>query len=201
MIDAGLPTPLTELIEQFSKLPGVGRKTATRYALFLIRAKPATISGLAETIATLPERIFECSRCRNYADSTLCRFCSDHTRNDRKLCVVEDPLDLLALEQSGGFDGRYFVLHGVLSPIDGIGAAELRLGDLRALVAQHPVEEVIVATNASMEGDATASEIARLLSESGCTVTRLARGLATGGDIEFVDAQTLSLALSGRRQL
>ena len=201
MIDAQLPLPLRELIERLTALPGVGPKTATRYAMFLLRSHPATASSLAAAIGNLNEQVFECSICRNYADSQSCRYCTDPDRQDRSLCVVEDPLDLLALEQSGGFAGRYFVLHGVLSPIDGVGPADLHFSRLRDLVRARQVEEVIVATNASIEGDATASEIARQLAGDGCRITRLARGLATGGDIEFVDARTLALALEARRPL
>lgn len=199
MLDAQLPGPLRELIERFTALPGVGAKTATRYAMHLLRSHPGTAASLATAIGDLREQVYECSTCRNYADAQRCRYCTDPDRRDRSLCVVEDPLDLLALEQSGSYDGRYFVLHGVLSPIDGVGPSELQLGRLRDLVAERSVAEVIVATNASIEGDATASEIARLLAGDGCRVTRLARGLATGGDIEFVDSRTLAMAFEARR--
>ena len=199
MLDAQLPGPLRELIERFTALPGVGAKTATRYAMHLLRSHPGTAASLAAAIGNLSDQVFECSVCRNYADSQCCRYCTDPDRQDRVLCVVEDPLDLLALEQSGSYEGRYFVLHGVLSPIDGVGPADLQLGRLRDLVRERAVAEVIVATNASIEGDATASEIARQLQDDACRVTRLARGLATGGDIEFVDARTLAMALEARR--
>jgi recombination protein RecR len=199
VLDAQLPGPLRELIERFTALPGVGAKTATRYAMYLLRSHPGTAAALAAAIGNLSDQVFECAICRNYADSHCCRYCTDPDRQDRVLCVVEDPLDLLALEQSGGYDGRYFVLHGVLSPIDGVGPTDLHLGRLGELVRERAVAEVIVATNASIEGDATASEIARQLESDGCRVTRLARGLATGGDIEFVDARTLAMALEARR--
>ena len=201
MLDAQLPGPLRELIERFTALPGVGAKTATRYAMHLLRSHPGTAAALAAAIGNLSDQVFECSTCRNYADERRCRYCTDPDRRDRELCVVEDPLDLLALEQSGSYEGRYFVLHGVLSPIDGVGPAELQISRLRGLVRERGVEEVIVATNASIEGDATASEIARQLERDGCRVTRLARGLATGGDIEFVDARTLAMAFEARRPL
>ena len=199
MLDAQLPGPLRELIERFTALPGVGAKTATRYAMYLLRSHPGTAAALASAIGNLSDQVFECSVCRNYADSQRCRYCTDPDRQDEVLCVVEDPLDLLALEQSGSYEGRYFVLHGVLSPIDGVGPADLHLGRIRELVRERAVAEVIVATNASIEGDATASEIARQLEGDSCRVTRLARGLATGGDIEFVDARTLAMALEARR--
>lgn len=199
MLDAQLPGPLRELIERFTALPGVGAKTATRYAMYLLRSHPGTSAALAAAIGNLNDQVFECAICRNYADSRCCRYCADPDRQDRVLCVVEDPLDLLALEQSGGYEGRYFVLHGVLSPIDGVGPSDLQLSRLGELVRERAVTEVIVATNASIEGDATASEIARQLDGDGCRVTRLARGLATGGDIEFVDARTLAMALEARR--
>ena len=176
MIDAQLPLPLRELIERLTALPGVGPKTATRYAMFLLRSHPATTTALASAIGNLSEQVFECSTCRNYADSEHCRYCTDPGRQDRALCVVEDPLDLLALEQSGSYEGRYFVLHGVLSPIDGVGPVDLQFARLRNLVRERGVQEVIVATNASIEGDATASEIARQLAGDGCRITRLARG-------------------------
>ncbi len=201
MIDSGLPAPLRDLIHNLSQLPGVGTKTATRYALHLLRSQPTAVAALAEAVAAIPNSIFECSVCRNYTDEQICRFCTDSARDGDQLCVVEDPLDLLALEHSGGYDGRYFVLHGVLSPIDGVGPDELRLPKLAHLVVERSVREVIVATNASMEGDATASEIARILGSHDCQITRLARGLATGGDIEFVDARTLALAIEARRQI
>lgn len=145
--------------------------------------------------------IVRCSQCLNFADQEPCVICADGTRDSTVLCVVEEPLDLLAIERSGGFKGHYHVLHGVISPLDGVGPDDLSIDDLVRRVQKKPISEVIVATNASLEGDATAMEIRQRLSVTNTRVTRLARGLATGGDIEYVDASTIAQALEGRSDL
>ncbi len=156
---------------------------------------------LGTAIASLHDGIQTCERCRNFADTNPCVICQDPTRNVALLCVVEDPLDLVAIENSGGFDGLYHVLHGTISPLEGIGPDDLTIDLLVRRVGQERIGEVVIATNATIEGDATAMEIGQRLSDLGVRVTRLARGLATGGDIEYVDAATIAQALEGRREL
>ena len=196
-----LPRPIARLIEELARLPTIGPKTAQRLAFFLLRAPAPRVSALAAAVGGLRDGVHTCQRCRNYADHDPCVICTDSTRNRNLLAVVEDPLDLLAIERSGGFQGIYHVLHGVISPLDGVGPADLKLDALVQRVRDERIGEVIVATNASIEGDATAMEIRQRLAGVGVRVTRLARGLATGGDIEYVDAATIAQALEGRREI
>ena len=196
-----LPRPIARLIEELARLPTIGPKTAQRLAFFLLRAPAPRVSALAVAVGGLRDGVHTCRRCRNYADHDPCVICTDSARTSSLLAVVEDPLDLLAIERSGGFQGIYHVLHGVISPLDGVGPADLKLDALVQRVRDERIGEVIVATNASIEGDATAMEIRQRLAGVGVRVTRLARGLATGGDIEYVDATTIAQALEGRREI
>ncbi len=196
-----LPRPIARLIEELARLPTIGPKTAQRLAFFLLRAPAPRVSALAAAVGGLRDGVYTCRRCRNYADHDPCVICTDPARNGNLLAVVEDPLDLLAIERSGGFQGIYHVLHGVISPLDGVGPSDLKLDALVHRVRDERIGEVIVATNASIEGDATAMEIRQRLAGADVRVTRLARGLATGGDIEYVDAATIAQALEGRREI
>jgi len=196
-----VPRPITRLIEEFGRLPTIGPKTAQRLAFFLLRAPAAQVSALGAAVSGLREHVVSCTRCGNYADQDPCAICRDPARDQQLLCVVEDPLDLLAIERSGGFNGVYHVLHGVIAPLDGVGPDELNLSALAERVRREGLREVIVATNASIEGDATAAYINGLLDMDSLLVTRLARGLARGGDIEYVDAATIAMALEGRSRV
>ena len=200
MADA-LPRAVTRLIDEFARLPTVGPKTAQRLAFFLLRRSSSQALTLGTAIATLHEGIQTCERCRNFADVNPCAICQDPTRNSALICVVEDPLDLVAVENSGGFQGLYHVLHGTISPLEGIGPDDLTIDLLVRRAGREGIGEIVVATNATIEGDATAMEIRQRLNDLGVRVTRLARGLATGGDIEYVDAATIAQALEGRREI
>lgn len=196
-----LPRSIGRLIEELGRLPTIGPKTAQRLAFFLLRAQPSQSQGLGAAILDLRNGVVRCQKCLNFADRDPCVICADEGRDSAILCVVEEPLDLLAIERSGGFKGRYHVLHGVISPLDGVGPDDLSIEALVSRVQADSIGEVIVATNASIEGDATAMEIRQRLAATPIRVTRLARGLATGGDIEYVDAATIAQALEGRREL
>jgi recombination protein RecR len=196
-----LPRSILQLITELARLPTIGTKTAQRLAFFLVRSPESQALNLGKAVASLHEGITTCERCQNFADENPCSICSDVTREDDALCVVEEPLDLVAIESSGGFNGRYHVLHGAISPLDGIGPDDLTINLLIDRVGRENLLEVIVATNATIEGDATAMEIRQRLADRNIRVSRLARGLATGGDLEYVDAATIALALEGRRDL
>jgi recombination protein RecR len=199
-----VPEPITRLIDAFARLPGVGPKTASRYTFYLLRAPDELSRVLSEAIGELKIKTRLCSICFNITDTDPCAICRDEHRDAGLIAVVEEPLDALALERAGSYRGRYHVLHGALSPVDGIGPDQIRLRELINRVGKGGVSEVIIATNPSMEGDATALYIQRELDAlpvNGTRVTRLARGLPTGGDIEYVDPVTLSRALQGRHPL
>ncbi len=200
MID-GVAGPISRLVGELAKLPTIGPKTASRLAFYLLKTPKSQVALLADALTALRTEIVECSACFNYSDSDPCRFCTDPQRDATTICVVEDALDALAVERSGVYKGRYHVLHGAISPLEGIGPDDLRIDELVRRVREGGVREVIVATNATFEGDATALEIGRSLEGTDVKLTRLARGLATGGDIEYVDPTTLSQALEGRREL
>jgi len=193
--------PVRRLIEALQRLPGVGPKTASRLAFYLLRAPATEVQELATAIAELRSRIVYCRRCQNLADSDPCAICSDPARDQGLICVVEEPLDVVAIERTGVFHGLYHVLHGVINPVAGIGPEDLRIGALLDRLAGEAVAEVLIATNPTMEGEATALYLARLLRPRGVRVTRLARGLPVGGDLEYADEITLSRALEGRREL
>lgn len=193
--------PVTRLIDELGRLPGVGPKSASRLAYYLLRASREQALGLAEAILEVKERIVLCSRCFNITESDPCSVCTDPNRDSSIICVVEEPLDVLALERTGEFRGRYHILHGVISPVDGVGPDKLKIRELiDRVAAEHPAE-VILATNPNIEGDATAMYIARQLVSSGVSISRPASGLPVGGDLEYADEITLGRALSGRRAL
>ena len=198
-----LPDPIQNLIFALERLPGIGPKTASRLAFFLLRAPDEIIQGLAEALSGLKERITLCQECFNItiAERVRCEICDDSQRDGSMICVVEEALDVLALERTGGYRGKYHVLQGVLSPIEGIGPDDLKIKQLLARVASGGVKEVILATNPSMEGDATALYLQTQLKQYGVHVTRLARGLPVGGDLEYADQNTLLGALSGRQEM
>jgi len=198
-----LPEPIQNLITAFERLPGIGPKSASRLAFFLLRA-PEEISGqLAQALTALKQNTAFCPQCFNImlAGREHCEICESPARDEASLCVVEEPLDVLALERVGIFKGKYHVLHGVLSPIEGIGPDDLKIHPLLERVAAGGVTEVILATNPSMEGDATALYLRQQLIPLGVRVTRLARGLPVGGDLEYADQNTLLRALSGRQDM
>lgn len=196
-----VPEPVTKLIDALSRLPGVGPKTASRLTYFLLRAPDELSLGLADALRDLKAEIKFCSVCYNITVQDPCGICSDERRDHSMIAVVEEPLDVLALERTGIYTGVYHVLHGAISPVNGIGPDELRIRELVARVDKGDVLEIIVATNPGLEGDATAMYIQRELAGKGVKITRLARGLPVGGDLEYVDAVTLSRALQGRGEL
>lgn len=198
-----LPAPLQNLITAFERLPGIGPKSASRLAFFLLRGPEEISAQLAQALVELKQNTALCSQCFNImlAGRERCEICENPARNPAALCVVEEPLDVLALERVGIFKGQYHVLHGVLSPIEGIGPEDLKIQPLLQRVAAGGVEEVIIATNPSMEGDATALYLRQQLMPAGVRVTRLARGLPVGGDLEYADQNTLLRALSGRQEM
>jgi recombination protein RecR len=194
-----LPEPLERLIQELSRLPGIGPKTAQRLAFHLLRVDRQRAESLADAIADVKARIGYCERCYNIAEGSLCAICASPRRDASVLCVVESALDVLAVERTSEFNGLYFVLHGVISPIDGIGPDQLHMPQLLDRVRDEGVTEVIVATDADIEGEATAVYLQRALLPSGVEVTRPAHGLPVGGDLEYADELTLARALSGRR--
>ncbi len=196
-----VPQPVTRLMEEFSRLPGIGPKTASRLTFYLLRAANEQAGALAEALIHLKERITFCSQCHNISESPICGICEDSARDRGLLCVVEVPLDVLALERARGFQGLYHVLHGVISPMEGIEPDDLRIPELVERVRKGHFSEVILATNPSLEGEATAMYIHRQLAPLGVRITRLARGLPVGGDLEYADAVTLIRAIEGRQEM
>jgi recombination protein RecR len=198
-----LPKPVQNLINAFERLPGIGPKTASRLAFFLLRGVDDLPEALAQALQNLRSTTHLCKQCFNItmADQELCDICANTQRDNAVLCVVEEPLDVLMLERTGGFTGRYHVLHGTLSPIEGIGPDDLKIAPLLERVTTEKIREIILATNPSMEGDATALYIKRQLANSAVRTTRLARGLPMGSDLEFADQNTLLRALAGRQEI
>ncbi len=198
-----LPEPVQNLTLALERLPGIGPKTASRLTFFLLRAPDEISQELAEALLALKSATGLCQQCFNItrAGQEKCEICSSPQRDEATLCVVEEPLDVLALERTAGFQGRYHVLHGVLSPIEGIGPEDLKIRPLIERVRAGQVREVILATNPSMEGDATALYLQQQLTSLGVRVTRLARGLPVGGDLEYADQNTLLRALAGRQEM
>jgi recombination protein RecR len=198
---AGLIAPVARLIEEFSKLPGVGTKTAQRLAYHVLRASTDDARALAAALVSVKEDVAYCSVCCNITEAGVdpCDICADHRREASRICVVEEPLDVLAIERTGEFRGRYHVLHGAISPIDGIGPERLRTRELVTRAAAGGIEEVILATNPNLEGEATAMYLADVLAPHVPNVTRIARGLPVGGDLEYADDVTLIRSLQGRR--
>ena len=198
-----LPEPIQNLITAFERLPGIGPKSASRLAFHLLRAPEDVAQSLAEALIAFKEQTAFCPECFNImlAGRECCEICDSQARDNAIICVVEEPLDVIALERIGAYNGKYHVLHGVLSPIEGIGPDDLKIRPLLARVGQGGVQEIILATNPSMEGDATALYLRQQLQPFGVHVTRLARGLPVGGDLEYADQNTLLRALSGRQEM
>jgi len=193
--------PLQALVEELGRLPGIGPKSAQRIAFHLLKVAAEDAVRLADAIVAVKERITMCPRCFNVAEGGLCVICADPRRDGSVLCVVEDPRDIVAVERTQEFRGRYHVLQGALNPIEGIGPEQLRMGELLARLDDEHVSEVILCTNPNLEGEATAMYLARLLKPLGVTVTRIASGLPVGGDLEYADQLTLGRALEGRREV
>jgi len=196
-----LARPVANLIEILSRLPGVGPKTASRLTFYLLREPNGLAIALAEALEALSAGTVLCERCFNVAEASPCPICADQARDQQQICVVEEPMDVLAVERTGAFHGAYHVLHGALSPIDGIYPEKLKIAELVERVRTGQPREVILATNPSLEGENTASYIFQQLLITGVPVTRLARGLPVGGDLEYTDEVTLSRALEGRRSM
>jgi recombination protein RecR len=202
------PPPLARLIQELSKLPGIGEKSAARLAFHLLKAKKDDVFRLSDCIGKLRQEMGLCHRCFGFSEvkaqddeDALCEICGNFERENDKICVVEEPADLIAVEKSQGFRGLYHVLHGTISPLDGVGPDALRVKELLERLRDNNVKEVIVATNPTMDGEATALYLSKVIKPFGVSVTRIARGLPMGGDLEYTDAVTLGKALEGRREI
>ena len=195
------PEPVARLIEALQRLPGIGPKTAQRLTFFMLKRPIDEVRELADSLLAVKERIVSCSTCFNVTEQDPCRICSDPARDTGLLCVVEEPNDLLAMERTGEFKGRYHVLLGALSPLEGIGPDDIKVRELLARLDAGGASEVILATNPNVEGEATALYLAKLMRPLGVRITRIARGLPVGGDLEYADQVTLSKALEGRREV
>ena len=193
--------PLARLIEEFYRLPGIGPKSAQRLAYYLLRMPAADARSLAEAIVEVKDKVTLCSTCQNVTEVDPCRICTDPGRDRSIMCVVEEPLDILALERTGAYHGLYHVLHGAISPMDGIGPDDLKVSELLDRLRGGETKEIILATNPNLEGEATSMYLSRLIGPLGLRVTRLARGLPAGGDLEYADDVTLTRALEGRQEM
>ena len=193
--------PMARLIEELKKLPGVGGKTAQRYAFHILRSTDEDAEQLADSIRQLKASLHLCSVCNNITDVDPCVYCSNPTRNQRLVCVVEEPTNIAAIEKTGHYNGVYHVLHGALSPLHGVGPDQLRIASLERRVVSGSIDELILATNPTVEGEATATYISRLLKPSGIRITRIATGVPAGSDIEYADEVTMQKAIEGRREL
>lgn len=198
-----LPEPVQNLINAFARLPGIGPKSASRLTFYLLRSSQELSQELADALHALKTNIGYCNQCFNItmAGREICEICAHPQRDPHQVCVVEEPLDVVALERTGGYYGQYHVLHGVLSPIEGVGPGDLKIAPLLTRIQKVGVQEVILATNPSMEGDATAMYLQAQIRSLGVRVTRLARGLPIGGDLEYADQNTLLRALAGRQEM
>ncbi len=195
-----IPQPVQQLIDEFARLPGIGPKSASRLTFYLLRAANEQALDLAEALKDLKERTRFCSICFNITENDPCLICADETRDESLLCVVEEPLDVLAVERSRAYNGRYHVLHGAISPVEGIGPEDLKVDELIQRVEKGLFAEIILATNPTLEGESTALYLQRRLADSGAKLTRLARGLPVGGDLEYTDEITLGRAMEGRQE-
>jgi recombination protein RecR len=198
-----LPEPISRLVEEFSRLPGIGPKTASRLTFYLLRTSDERVASLAEAIRQLKERLVYCQVCQNIAETDPCAICANERRDHSVICVVEEPLDVLAIERTSRYNGVYHVLHGAISPVEGVGPDDIRVHELMARLADGTVREILLATNPSLEGEATAMYLVRLIGTINPIpkLTRLATGLPIGGDLEYADEITLGRALDGRREL
>ena len=192
---------MQSLVDELGRLPGIGPKSAQRIAFYLLKAPPEDANRLAKAVLEAKERVSWCQRCFNFAEGDLCVYCRDERRDPSVLCVVEEPRDIVAVERTQEYRGRYHVLLGAISPIEGIGPEQLKIKELLTRVGDEGVSEVILATNPNIEGEATAMYLARLLKPLGLRVTRIASGLPVGGDLEYADEVTLGRALEGRREV
>lgn len=195
------PEPIAKLIEGLMKLPGIGPKTAGRLAFFVLSMDEEDVLDLAKALVNAKRQLHHCSVCQNITDVDPCRICRDPKRDRSVICVVQDPKDVVAMEKTHEFHGLYHVLHGAISPLDGVGPDDIRIAELLERLKTEPVQEVILATNPTIEGEATAMYLARLIKPAGIRVTRIAHGLPVGGDLEYADEVTLTKALEGRREL
>jgi len=193
--------PLARLIEEFYRLPGIGPKSAQRLAYYLLRMPASDAHSLAEAIVEVKDKVTLCSVCQNVTEVDPCRICTDSARDRSLMCVVEEPLDILALERTGSYHGLYHVLHGAISPMDGIGPDDLKVRELLDRLRDGETKEIILATNPNLEGEATSMYLGRLIGPLGLRVTRLARGLPAGGDLEYADDVTLTRAIEGRQEM
>ncbi len=193
--------PLARLVEQFERLPGIGKRTAQRLAYFVLQMSDGDAKEFAAAIIEAHEKIKYCKVCKNLTDQDLCHVCRNSARDKSIICVVEDPRDVLALEKTGEFSGSYHVLHGVISPLNGVGPYQIYIKELLERISAEPIKEVIMATNPTVEGEATAMYISKLLKPLGVKVTRLAYGIPVGGGLEYTDEVTLSRALIGRSEI
>ena len=198
-----MPTaePIARLIEELNRLPSIGPKSAQRLTYYLLRAPAGEVTALADAIRNLKEKLVLCSICLNITDSDPCAICRDEERDRTKICIVEEPIDILPLERTKKYKGLYHVLYGVIAPTDGIGPDELKIKELLSRLNGNQITEVILATNPNLEGEATAMYLQRLIAPLGIRITRLARGLPYGGDLEYADDVTLSRALEGRQEM
>ncbi|CEI80262.1 recombination protein RecR [Oceanobacillus oncorhynchi subsp. incaldanensis] len=195
------PEPITKLMDSFSKLPGIGPKTAARLAFFVLNMKDDDVMNFANALVNAKRELTHCSVCGHITDQDPCAICQDTSRDGSIICVVQDPKDVIAMEKMKEFRGKYHVLHGAISPMDGIGPEDINVPDLINRLKDEEVEELILATNPNIEGEATAMYISRLVKPSGIRTTRIAHGLPVGGDLEYADEVTLSKALEGRRDV
>jgi recombination protein RecR len=195
------PEPISKLIDSFMKLPGIGPKTAVRLAFFVLNMKEDTVLDFAKALVNAKRNLTYCSSCGHITDKDPCYICEDERRDRTTICVVQDPKDVIAMEKMKEYNGLYHVLHGAISPMDGIGPEDIKISELLKRLQDDTVQEVILATNPNIEGEATAMYISRLLKPTGIKITRIAHGLPVGGDLEYADEVTLSKALEGRREL
>jgi len=201
MLHTGIPEPISRLIHELSRLPGIGEKNATRLAFYIFRSSGEYAESLARAILDTKTGVVLCDVCYNFAAASPCGICRDQDREESSICVVEEPLDLLAIEKSGEHRGKYHILHGVISPIEGIGPEDLKIRELMGRLEGGSVREVIIATNPSVEGEATALYLAKLIKPLGIRVSRIAHGIPMGGDIEYIDEITLSKAIRDRKYI
>jgi len=195
------PEPIAKLIDSFMKLPGIGPKTAVRLAFFVLKMKEEDVLDFGKALVNAKRNLTHCSICHNITDRDPCAICDDQYRDHSVICVVQDPKDVIAMEKMKEYHGLYHVLHGAISPMDGIGPEDIKIAELLKRLQNEEVQEIILATNPNIEGEATAMYISRLVKPSGIRITRIAHGLPVGGDLEYADEVTLSKALEGRREL
>lgn len=195
------PEPIAKLIDAFTRLPGIGPKTAARLAFHVLRMKEDDVIDFAKALVSVKRNLFYCSVCCNITDTDPCRICQDKSRDNTVICIVQETKDLVAIERMKDFQGQYHVLHGAISPMEGIGPDEIRIAELLRRLSDERIQELILATNPNIEGEATAMYLSRLIKPFGIRITRIAHGLPVGGDLEYADEVTLSKALEGRREI